>query len=713
MSVQNHHRQKIISEAQHLYVHGLSDFPYSNPALPDEVQNLEQTINYIFSILYPKMRGKVAVTADLPTGVDTPNLGDLPPVVGDQRVVTDDGDGNEAIYMWSKWDGQATEQWNKIADLDWGEGTVISGLLDQTQYLYPRKYGNTDYDPITELALLGKDSGQHYYGGDLANQNLTLHANNGDDPAVHTGFVQVDDDFRPLEDLTYDLGKPGERWKVGYIGTLVIGTATMTITSSFAGGSITDSTGMISFGDENLSTIGTLASGIATITGSAIITDGADTLTLTEASILSSTGAISFGDENLATTGTLAAGATTILSDLILGVGSITSASGAISFGDENLSTTGSFQGTLINGTELNIDNININGNTISNTLLDQGIDIAANGTGLINLMSNMTGLDAVWTGSTVITGSLQVDTITIDGNSINSAGNLITTGSSVQPGASLTMGLTASPWDEGHFSKLGDTTGKLFITSELMQFRSAMYRDVLRTQPAQAGDAIFFDFANQQFLASAPDSEISHGTLSGLVTGDAGHTQFALLAGRSGGQTLNGGVLGSEELHLGPNSVNGARISIGAGAIYPTNGGADLGRFDKKFNHIYMTGQASGLRLENANTATIIGAASGSTPGRVWYSNDDKFIYLDKGGTVKKIGHNTYNAVKTNVELGSAIVVSATISDARNAIWQLTDISNSEEILSVQITKTATAVTIVTDIALSVGNYRLIGIEL
>lgn len=714
MSVQNHHRQKIISEAQHLYVHGLSDFAYSNPALPDEVQNLEQTINYIFSILYPKMRGKVAVTADLPTGVDTPNLGDLPPVVGDQRVVTDDGDGNEAIYMWSKWDGQAAEQWNKIADLDWGEGTVISGLLDQTQYLYPRKYGNTDYDPITELALLGKDSGQHYYGGDLANQNLTLHANNGDDPLVHTGFVQVDDDFRPFEDLTYDCGKATERWKTGYFGTLVIGTATMTITSGVGGGLITDSTGIISFEDENLSTTGTLASGIATITGSAIITDGVESLTLTEATILSSTGAISFGDENLSTTGTLAAGVTTILSDLILGSGSITSVSGAISFGDENLSTTGTLSAGAITGTELNIDNINIDGNTISNSLLDDDINIAANGTGVINLLHKVVGLSADWTGDTVIVGSLKVDNVTINGSSIDSTGTFITTNSSFGPVGNLQMGTLGQPWQFGHFLQLRDTNSNVFSVNELTQLRSCMYRDLARTQPAQAGDAIFYDFINKVYLASAPDSEIAHASLSGLTTGDAGHTQFALLAGRTGGQTILGGILVTKELVLGPNAVTGATLAVGVAEVYPSADGTyDLGKAGNSFDDLYIKGEGIGLRLQNDTTANIAAAASATTIGRVWYSTTDSFVYVDLGGTAKKIGQNSYNAVKTNIELGSAITVSADIDDARNAIWQLTDIANSDEILGVQITKTATTVTITTDIPLPAGNYRLLGIEL
>ena len=69
-------------------------------------------------------------------------------------------------------------------------------------------------------------------------------------------------------------------------------------------------------------------------------------------------------------------------------------------------------------------------------------------------------------------------------------------------------------------------------------------------------------------------------------------------------------------------------------------------------------------------------------------------------------------NSIKTNVELGAAVNVSASISDARNAIWQLCD-PTTETVLAVEISKTQTTVTINTDIDLTAGNYRLIGIEL
>mgnify|MGYP007000442312 len=70
---------------------------------------------------------------------------------------------------------------------------------------------------------------------------------------------------------------------------------------TLADGSITDSSGAISFGNENLSTTGTLGCGVLTAASGS----GVGNLTLADGSITDSSGAISFGDENLSTTGTL------------------------------------------------------------------------------------------------------------------------------------------------------------------------------------------------------------------------------------------------------------------------------------------------------------------------------------------------------------------------------------------------------------------------
>jgi len=84
-------------------------------------------------------------------------------------------------------------------------------------------------------------------------------------------------------------------------------------------------------------TTGTLGAGVATLaTGSAI-----GNLTLADGSITDSSGSITFGNANLVTTGTLGSGTFTVSSDMAVSTGSITSVSGAITFDNENLVTTG------------------------------------------------------------------------------------------------------------------------------------------------------------------------------------------------------------------------------------------------------------------------------------------------------------------------------------------------------------------------------------
>ena len=117
--------------------------------------------------------------------------------------------------------------------------------------------------------------------------------------------------------------------------------------------SITDTTGAISFGDNNLTTTGVATAG-SFVTG---------TLTVDAASITDTTGAISFGDNNLTTTGVATAGSF-VTGTLTVDAASITDTTGAISFGDNNLTTTGvATAGSFVTGT-LTVDAASITDTT-------------------------------------------------------------------------------------------------------------------------------------------------------------------------------------------------------------------------------------------------------------------------------------------------------------------------------------------------------------
>lgn len=711
MSVHDHSRFKVVSETQHLYEHGLDEFPYDHPALPG-TGTAQSALDYIFNVLYPKVKGEVATVGDLPA------VGNE---AGDQRLVVDDGDGNYAMYIWAKWDGQSTEQWNKIADFDFGENSIVQALMDQTQYLYPRKFGATDYDPLTELPLTGQDAGQHFYGGDTSGQNLILHANNGDDPGVRTGYIYLDDDTAPYIDLGLDFGTATRRWQNGYFGTLVVGTATMTITSDGVTGSITDTSGQISFGDDNILTTGNVDGSIITASTNLVVDDSINQLSIGTGSITDSSGSISFGDENLSTTGTLAVGVTTVDGTLVLATGSITDSSGQISFGDDNLLTTGNINAATGILDRLELNSLVLDSNAISIATIDTNLNLSANGAGVIDLQSAATTLDVTTTGTLSVTGQINVDDIILDGSSISVAGNILTA-PSIIPDVDGTRSLGSIASGQRRYQyvylsqAISDGTSNITMP-ELMAMNRSIYRDVAKTQPAQNGDALFYNAASGKWLASVPNDEIDHGGLSGLLDDD--HTQYALLNGRSGGQTLYGSNTTAESLLLRGNSVDDIGISIGdhvLPSVDSTNvleDGVNLGSASLRFQHLYMNGEARGFRFETENTVTILASADAGTAGRAWYSVDDNFLYIDDGGTARKVGNNSYSAIHTNVELeaGVNIIASGTPNDARNAIWQVREESTGD-ILDIPLNTTATTVTSTNTVPLPAGNYRLIGIE-
>jgi hypothetical protein len=192
------------------------------------------------------------------------------------------------------------------------------------------------------------------------------------------------------------------------------------------------------------------------------------------------------------------------------------------------------------------------------------------------------------------------------------------------------------------------------------------------------------------------------------------------MLSGRSGGQTVNGGTLTGQTLSLRDNVVDVNGVDIAASYLAPNaDGTIDLGRTSFSFRDLYMFGQAYELRSENVVDGNLTTLTNAAKQGRLVYTTDTGYLAVDNGSAFVKVNNKGYNQLKTNVELGSPVNVAPSaanrsdgVDDARNCIWQLCDTANNEEIMAVEIQKTATTVTIVNDIALPAGNYRLIGIQ-
>ena len=222
-------------------------------------------------------------------------------------------------------------------------------------------------------------------------------------------------------------------------GTITAATGSVFGTITVANGSITDSTGAISFGDENLSTTGTIAGATGSTLGNLTLSNGSITdssgaisfgnenlsttgtlavgnVTLSSGSIVDSSGAISFGNENLTSTGTINSGTGSTIGNLTLANGSITDSSGAISFGDENLTTTGS----VTSGT-LTLAGASI---TDSSGEIDFGNEnLTTTGTLDVSGLSTLGALTV--TGATTFGGGgITIDNLILNDNTISSSSN-------------------------------------------------------------------------------------------------------------------------------------------------------------------------------------------------------------------------------------------------------------------------------------------------
>lgn len=719
MSSFEHSRFEIYSAAQHPYKHPISDFAYNNPALGDEVTNLESALDYVFAVLYPQSKAAVANQAALPLVGNT---------INDMRVVSDDGDGKAASYRWEQREGEVSASWHKIYDVDFGTDSILQAWQLKTQDLYVVRYGYDDRDAsgnviATDLA------GQSIYGGASANTNLTLFANSGDGTGAATGFIQFGDQLRPLVNNTYDLGTTARKFKDGWFAGLL-----HTGTLLLGAGSITDSSGAISFDNENLSTTGQITVG---------------TLILAAGSITDTSGTISFDNENLTTTGTVTghhfvgtsaassfASGTTI-GNLTLSNGSISDSGGSISFGSNNLSTTGNISAT---SGQVNGGNLRLSTNILASTNANGDINVTPNGTGKVNLTKDATTKNLDATGSITATvdisatsGNVNGGNLRISGNTLastNSNGNINLTpnGSGILVWTNTLRPSVDNTYDVGATAqrvaslylgtKISDGTNQI-LSGEILSLRNNLFRDAARTQAAQTGDALFYNAASGTWLASVPDTEIDHGTLSGL--GDDDHTQYLLLAGRSGGQSVNGGTGASDNLTLDSTSngtkgkilVKSVPAAFTDASFAVTWSGTDLGASANRFRHVYTAGEHFGFRVENVGS---LPSASASSPGRLVFLTTDNHVYVDSGTTLLKVGDTNRFQTDTSwngTDVTKTVTVTTANMDARNALWGLFDNSNDYDQVYATIKKTgATTVVISVGSALPAGSYRLIGLE-
>jgi hypothetical protein len=479
-------------------------------------------------------------------------------------------------------------------------------------------------------------------------------------------------------------------------------------------------------GTTNLNTQGAIAAGTTSITGVGQIID--------------STGEIDFDTADLRTLGDIYADSLILTSGLNLPSGSkvadFTFTNGNIdcdttnvSLNDLNFTTTG----VIYAGDLYLMNNLYLYDNNIQTSVTNSSLNISANGTGSIVLGSTLlTGYQvSVVDAPLIVSGAtsyLQAGGLKMQGVVLSSVtagtnivlqpnGGNVSVSSHLYPTGDGTrdLGAGVARWRDLFISQSIKDNTNTFPISDLMKLKDANYRVADRSQGAQVGDALFWD--GTQWLASAPDTEIAHSSLGGLTSGDAGHTQFALLAGRAGGQAIIGGTAAGESLDLESTS-NASKGSVQVksdfrpftDASYSSQwDGTDLGGATKRWKDIYSAGQHKGLRFENVDT---LPSSSSTTPGKAYYLTTDQNLYIDTGLAIKQVGgFRVYYDTSWN---GTDTLKDVTVSgaDARFAIWQLKDNSNDFECMYVSIKATsATNVRITVSSPLPAGTYRLVGV--
>ncbi|PIP87315.1 hypothetical protein COW81_00930, partial [Candidatus Campbellbacteria bacterium CG22_combo_CG10-13_8_21_14_all_36_13] len=325
-------------------------------------------------------------------------------------------------------------EWIQVKDLRVG-GMIAVAYGDRVVWERIVKIELQAQERVWDIEVNGT---KNFIGNDIVAHNTYL---NG---GVEITGTATTSDIVPSTDSTYSIGTTLNRYASAFLDSITSGT--MTLTS----GSITDSGGAISFGNENLSTTGTLGAGNTTITGTlsssglaslnqasstrfsifdTLYVGGTSTSTLTSLSLL------------FPSTATLNSGGTLSIN---------TTDNQSVTFGTGLVSGTNI---TFINATSTNATttNIAITGNaTFGNLTASRLLSLNSNG-----IVTN-TDINS-W-----ITGTTNQITVTDDADgtvTLSLPQDVHTDATPTFAGLTLTGALTGTTLN---FSGAGTTTGKL-----------------------------------------------------------------------------------------------------------------------------------------------------------------------------------------------------------------------------------------------------------
>lgn len=648
------HRLQIWNQNQHPFKHTLTDFTYSNAAIPG-TSNVAQVMDWLIAVIYPNTKPAVATPGDLPLVGNT---------ISDYRVVQDDGDGKAASYRWEQREGEVAPSWHKVYDMDWGQDSILAAFLDITQDLYVYKYGKQDLDPAG-TPLTGVNAGQHVYGGNIANTHLTLHANSGDGVGAPTGYIQTEN-VRPLADATYSLSTLANRFVNLYLsGLLNVGTLTA------QSGSITDSSGNISFDNENLTTTGNIAGAKITTTTAELGQLNVSTNVLTsDTNIISMLAQTITGLVDLVSAQITVGNATDFLKLTADNTRALYNASsGTHNFNGQDINnvdqlsmtTLAALNGQIANFVYLLNDITNVNASTFTTPSMTFSAALASGTMTASGLSKGGSGEFGNYTIDTKITSKTTNSNVIL---SPDGTGKVVAE-KTAQPSTNntLDLGATANRWANLYLgTAIGDGTNTMPIAT-LMSLRG------INTGVA-SGMSIFWN--GTQWVPSLPDIEIDHTTIQNLVSGDSGHTQFAMLAGRSGGQQIQGGTGAAQDLVLESTSnASKGLVRVKDNLVPNVTSTPDLGTSSLKWKDLYASGENKGLRMENTTTANNFNVVS---VGREYFNTTALQAYVDAGTHAK---YPVYIDEYTETAAGANQTLPFDIRSVANLTGALTSISD------------------------------------
>jgi uncharacterized protein YaiE (UPF0345 family) len=167
---------------------------------------------------------------------------------GDTKVVYSDGAGAGAAFF-DAFASLSVVDLKVQDDLTVTDDLIVNGDIDLE--------GSIDVNGTANLDIVDIDGAVNMATTALVTGVLTTTATQ-----VATGGITSGSDIISDTDSTDSLGSTGVRWLKGWFDTLTAGTLTV------GSGSVTDSSGAISFGDENLTT-----TGIVTAAGTSVFTN--------------------------------------------------------------------------------------------------------------------------------------------------------------------------------------------------------------------------------------------------------------------------------------------------------------------------------------------------------------------------------------------------------------------------------------------------------